>query len=339
MMNKNKTTRVHLLKFLFMLPLVAVILLSFRGQMNSKAPSDGGIQTSSPVLIKDTVPEVTKPNSKGFIINIKDKNGECEVVIKDKNMKEVKRILLTEWNEDEEKYKSLYGEIPPPPAVPTKELKITSANPDVQSHTIKNNIATVTLKNGKKEIYNLSISPEKNAYEKKYDIIATPAVPVEQVREVKVATTQTITSAVSVEPVIEVKFTESPVSIESKINIAEVKPVYTVTTIDAKTNVKTTSTASVKVNPVYSVTKATTVESPVNVKTAYIKESPALLNLGGLTMQNEGQYILLDGKEPGPEYNGKLTGTYRITFLDKKDAVKKYGDKGKNGAVILETIK
>lgn len=53
-----------------------------------------------PVVAKDTIPELTKPNSKGYIINVKDQNGECLLVIKDKTGKEVKRLMLTEWNEN-----------------------------------------------------------------------------------------------------------------------------------------------------------------------------------------------------------------------------------------------
>ncbi len=57
-----------------------------------------------------------------------------------------------------------------------------------------------------------------------------------------------------------------------------------------------------------------------------------ILHLGGLTILDEGQYILLDGKEVPPASYGKLTGPYRITFVDGKEAEKKYGSKGKNGA-------
>ena len=60
------------------------------------------------------------------------------------------------------------------------------------------------------------------------------------------------------------------------------------------------------------------------------------LAIGGLTLQDEGQYIIVDGKE----YNRqeKLDKKYRISFLDKKEAEAKYGGKAHNGAIIVETI-
>jgi len=48
---------------------------------------------------------------------------------------------------------------------------------------------------------------------------------------------------------------------------------------------------------------------------------------------------LLDGKEVNPSSYGKLTGPYRMTFVDKNEAEKKYGAKAKNGAIILGTIR
>jgi hypothetical protein len=358
---------------LFLLPATAILLLAFRnirdGAKTETNPErklvttgqSTGINKPLDASVKDTVPEVTKPNSKGYIINIKDKKGECEIVIKDKNKNEVKRLLLTEWNKDEEKYKALYGEIPPPPPpLPSKAYSISSTNPDVKSFTVEDNIVTVILKNGKKEIYNLDVLSEKEVFEKKYEIID---VKVKYAKELKKpTTTQTIPVKISSETVTEVRLTETPVTINSNTNIAGVKTIQANSNVSTNVNVAAVSTTSpvstveypVKVSSAYKESPVTVVGYPtnknasvdpitvtgyqVNASAAY-KESPVMLNLGGLTIQNEGQYILVDGKEPGPEYKGTLKGTYRITFLYKNDAVKKYGDKGKNGAVILETIK
>ena len=65
--------------------------------------------------ITDTVPVITEPNDKGYIINVKDNKGNCTIVVKDKNGKEVESVLLTKWNENKSYYKDKYGEIPPPP--------------------------------------------------------------------------------------------------------------------------------------------------------------------------------------------------------------------------------
>jgi beta-lactamase regulating signal transducer with metallopeptidase domain len=67
----------------------------------------------------DTVPAVRTVNSKGYYVDIIGVNGNCTVVVKDKNKKEVARLLLTDWNAKEDYYENMYGEIlPPPPPIP-----------------------------------------------------------------------------------------------------------------------------------------------------------------------------------------------------------------------------
>lgn len=60
----------------------------------------------------DTTPKQVIANDKGYYIGIKDNKGNCTVVVEDKNRKEVKRLLLTEWNKNEKYYEGLFGEIP-----------------------------------------------------------------------------------------------------------------------------------------------------------------------------------------------------------------------------------
>ncbi|HKO80524.1 MAG TPA: M56 family metallopeptidase, partial [Chitinophagaceae bacterium] len=184
MMNKMGSAKVHLIRFLFVLPLMAVLLLAFRGgsdnpehvqglgrdeflqknrdiknvgwvydnifnnkvvqihlikknggsevyyvhdkssmgEFDKKYGIDYNILLPGPVpaengsVIVDTTPGISKANSKGYFIDIKDNKGNCVVVIKDKNDKEVKKILLTEWNKKEKYYEDLYGEILSPSA-------------------------------------------------------------------------------------------------------------------------------------------------------------------------------------------------------------------------------
>lgn len=165
-------------------------------------------------------------NSKGYMIDIIGRRDDCIVLVKDKNHKLVKRILLSEWNSKEEYYENLYGELPepppppPPPAAPVPPvpakagvmppapLPPASANaplppvpanagevppaplppaapnvplppappeppklPDnVRSLNMNNEHATVTLKDGTIEKYDLSVSEEKEKFEAKYHI-------------------------------------------------------------------------------------------------------------------------------------------------------------------------
>ena len=103
MMNKTKSARVHLLRFLVLLPILALILISFRSQF--------GKPDTAPVSLEDTIPDVKTPNEKGFIINIKDNKGQCMVVIKDRNGKLVDKLPLTTWNENAATYEGKFGEI------------------------------------------------------------------------------------------------------------------------------------------------------------------------------------------------------------------------------------
>jgi len=211
MMNKIKTARVQLIKSLFVLPVIAMLLLAFRSQMNNTVTArhetnnaldtlpknvwidnkvaislhrsdkmddehrafftrhpeiellhwkkDGSLQIYltkeriehySPaeiekaeakygklpavvegshavgILIRDTVPEQTIPNDKGYLIDIKDNKGHCEVVVKDKGKKIVEKIDFLKWNASREKYEELYGEIPAVPVVPVTATMVNS---------------------------------------------------------------------------------------------------------------------------------------------------------------------------------------------------------------------
>ena len=311
MMNKTKSARLQVARFLFLVPVLAIILLAFRKSFNDQPNAKPIIPA---IILTDTIPDVKIPNSKGYYIDIKDNKGNCMVVVKDKDKKEVKRLLLTEWNEKSGYYENLYGEI----LSPTKteiEKKIKASNPEIRTVTVKNNIATVTLKNGKQEVYTLSLSPEKKAFEERCGIKEEEIA----VTEVRVAEAQTLTTT------------------EEELKVIEVaKPVLTTTNnnnsvreVRIASNVKNAvnSTNSVETNI------ATVVEEPI------VAIERKILHLGGLTILDEGQYILLDGKEVETDSYGKLTGPYRITFVDKKDAEKKYGAKAKNGAIILDTIR
>jgi TonB-dependent SusC/RagA subfamily outer membrane receptor len=133
MMNKIKTTRMHLTRFLFVLPVLLLVLLAFR--QHQQAPPAPVIT----LLQKDTLPAPLAPpaaklaqppleekvvqgkafyNRQGYYITVADNNGECVVIVKDKTKKIVKALLLTEWNNNENYYTNLYGSIPPPPPPP-----------------------------------------------------------------------------------------------------------------------------------------------------------------------------------------------------------------------------
>jgi hypothetical protein len=183
-----------------------------------------GLNKSGYKLIpSDTIPDVTITNSKGYYIDIKDNKGNCMVVIKDKNKKEVKRLLLTEWNEKSGYYENQYGEILNPTKVEIEKM-IKASNPEIRTVAVKNNIATVTLNNGKKEVYTLSLSPEKKAFENKYCLPNSALVPTESLQKVQVESEVESLAEIKEEPIKEVVVNPAEIEVvEQAITVTGVK--------------------------------------------------------------------------------------------------------------------
>ena len=196
MMNKTKSAKLQLGRFLFLFPVLAIILLSFRKSFTDFSAVNMNANTT---ISKDTIPDVKILNSKGYYIDIKDDNGNCTVVVKDKDKKEVKRLLLTEWNSKADHYENLYGEILSP-STNIVEEKIKANNPAITTVTVKGNIATVTLKNGKTEVYTLWLKDQKKAFEERCGIkeVAIEPAEVEEVKltEVTVESAEALTTPV-----------------------------------------------------------------------------------------------------------------------------------------------
>jgi hypothetical protein len=172
MMNKMKTARLHLVRFLFVLPILAVLLLSFR-----KYQASWEIKTSR-IEARDTIPAMQGKlfqNKKGNYIIFEGKHDPMVIVL-DKDKKEIGRLKLSKWDEASE---TKFGELPPPPPPPAPGMppppppaKGTVFNERISDicteWDISTNAAVLTLKNGNKEKYDLTNPEEKAAFEKKY---------------------------------------------------------------------------------------------------------------------------------------------------------------------------
>jgi TonB-dependent SusC/RagA subfamily outer membrane receptor len=71
----------------------------------------------------DTVPKATKtwtagPTDKGYTYKVRENNGTGEVTILDKKKKIVKTMTLEEWENNQASLEKQYGELPPPPPPP-----------------------------------------------------------------------------------------------------------------------------------------------------------------------------------------------------------------------------
>ncbi|MBI5372878.1 MAG: hypothetical protein HZA79_12720 [Sphingobacteriales bacterium] len=224
MMNKFRSAKVHLVKFLFMLPLLSVLLLAFRNNWkdagSSGSRSLSSLAGSEPGKGIDTIPDKVMPAPppppatpvanpvKEFL----DRNPEVKeagwvfrqdntVAILHLTKKDgtVERINV-ESEEERKAAEKKYGPLPYPPPPPAPAGNIVAGMPlmppppppahggilvpgypaapklpeNVESIEISNGKARVSLKNGTVEQYDFANPAEKKAFEKKY---GTPPPP------------------------------------------------------------------------------------------------------------------------------------------------------------------
>lgn len=274
MMNKMKSARAHLIKFLFIVPLVVVLLLAFRNKDTAKQQQQVPAEykeLKNILLPADTVPPAPI-NRKGYYIDVIGNGGNCVIVVKDRNRKEVERLTMKEWNDRSSYYEGLYGEVPPPPPAPPAPGEMPEApeppspvaplppppppppadlkDKNVESIVINNNDITVTLKNGKTEKYNSDNKKEKAAFEKKYGKMTEPPVPpvppkiTTSIRDVSI----TAPVAISTTPVVATTATIAPITTTVDIvPTVEITPVKTVTIKPIRAVVATTTKSDVQV--------------------------------------------------------------------------------------------
>ena len=110
MMNKAKSARVHLIRFLFMLPLLVVVLLAFRNTtQRHQQPLSG--------TVTDTIPTAAKTPPGWKDIQTIDVQETRKVTVRLKNGK-IEKYDLTRF-EERKAFESKYGSLPEPPTPPT----------------------------------------------------------------------------------------------------------------------------------------------------------------------------------------------------------------------------
>jgi beta-lactamase regulating signal transducer with metallopeptidase domain len=117
MMNKKETSRYQKMKWLLLVPVAAVLLLSFnyRENIQQQIKIISGVTTTDTIPPLPRTPYPVKPNSKGNYVDIRNYNGECIVVVESNKQQPIARIPLTKWDADQKNYVAKYGEIPPLP--------------------------------------------------------------------------------------------------------------------------------------------------------------------------------------------------------------------------------
>jgi hypothetical protein len=112
MMNKNKTSRFHALQFLLLLPVVALLLLSFRKQIQEHFWNDQSVLTTD--TIPKAAPRVKEVTFKSNVERIRYTNDERIVTLKDGT---VEKYNMNN-DEDNKRFVEGYGDIPAPPPPP-----------------------------------------------------------------------------------------------------------------------------------------------------------------------------------------------------------------------------
>ena len=196
MMNKMKSARAHLIKFLFVLPLIAVLLVAFRNNSDKLRQKEGLRQ---PVAVKEQATNAlltdTVPGQDKYIIEVivNKKKGDTIVVVRDKkSKKEIKRMTLEEWDKNKKYYESLYGPVDGiveddnhPVLINTDNGRNVYVLKNIDGQTAKfkrleitnDNKVKMTLDNGKEENYNLDNWTEKEEFENKYGKILPVTAP------------------------------------------------------------------------------------------------------------------------------------------------------------------
>lgn len=124
MMNKTQSARVHLIRFLFLLPLLVVVLLAFRNTNQERRQSRIAKETKA-----DTIPAAVKeyPALKEIVtINVTD---EGKATIRLKNGKVEKYDLMVP--KEMEAFERKYGKLPEPPQPPALPVEVERTLPDV----------------------------------------------------------------------------------------------------------------------------------------------------------------------------------------------------------------
>lgn len=400
MMNQIKSARVQVIRFLFILPLVAVLLLAFREVKQKERRKD--IQQQ--LLLSDTIPA-----SEIATINVNKKDGESSVTIVLKNG------TTDTYNLDDPKQKEAfekkYGKLdppPPPPALSNEQLNQIKIQKNVQTINISNekgqNIVRIRLNNGKEEVYKIDNIKEKEQLELKYGKLVTtspPPPPVPSVlsnkgyylsvaddmgecivivkdKKKNIVEALKLTDWTANEKKYEAKYGKipppPPPAAPATITVTGYKTIKDVSTASEPAAVMVegapvTVSATSPVAVVEGKPLTTTVAAADPLKPVVVQGKPLIENVtttapgssssvkevtvvgyrtstdktGNVRLKkgNDNVLYILDDKEAtADDINALNPNTIEsISVLKNENAVKLYGEKGKNGVIIIKTKK
>ncbi len=340
MMNKKKSARKQLLRMLFLLPATAVLLLAFRNYDHNPLKKD----ISLTEVMKGRYIDTTAPRMEEFLKQHPEVDG-ISVQQNKNNGVAVNTLLIKLKNGKTEKYNmsrkeemdvvfSKYGFLPippppplPPPPPPANETKADGSD----SYTEKTITIADNSANDLKEVKVVAGYPlnEARAYNTQSDavIAGSPVYFVDGKETIKAEVDKISPDEIASVNVYKGDDAVAVYGKEYKSGVVAVitkKYATSITTKPGTVIVEGTGTGNVYA----------TRPDEVRIVQGYKKATIAS------TSPATGQkLIILDGKDITPTDNTfTLKGNYNIVTLTPEEAVKKYGEKGKYGAMIIKTV-
>lgn len=324
MMNKIKTAKVHLVKFLFIIPLLALMLVAFR-QKNKMLRTNEMIRNYPMLsnLIGDTVPKTPPPPPSPEISAIK----------------------------------------PSMPAQPSKSKQLPG---NVSSITITEFNATVKLKNGRKETYDLSKPKERAGFEKKYGQLLPPVPPAPVVEvepaeepeqaEKSVPAVKPAPPAIPAKPMMQVSPVK-PVKVSVNSKVAGLEPLCILDgePLPEGTDISTINASTIESIEVVKGAQAVSLygkkalngvviitSKPIYIKTKTGKAEVISAKASAVKIDKISDYpglVIIDGKESTKEALSKIdpVNISQVDVLTGDSAISQYKEKGGKGVMIITT--
>lgn len=332
MMNKVRTAKVHLLRFVFVLPLAAVLLLAFRSGIGQNASQSAYLQAA---VINDT----TKPmDFDEFMKRNPSVNGvgwmsePHRMIVKLKNGGEERYNL--ENAADREKLVQKYGGIPasppPPPPAPAApgrgHISISTATPGLSpAHkaffTHNPSVTRVEWADGRQmtvhsasgiETYDLNEKNEVAKAEKKYGRL--PALPIHNDEDPGAPP-----APQPAEPAVAVAEPPAPAwPARPGEAAAPIPPLHQEGLLLSADEIIISDNGHIKL------------KGDVKVD----NESLDAVEIKHASLSWESESILIVDGRPA-ERNKKYTGRFKVKKLPEEEAVRKYGEQGRKGVVEL----
>lgn len=361
MMNRLKSARVHLVKFLFVLPLLAVMLVAFRNNegwyKDIKTDTIKKPDPASLEKIKDVMQQGFKliPLGQFYKQNASVKevawSSDEEIVL---YLKNGTREAYDSGNENDlKKLASVYGGIPAvlplipsvnppgkplPPSAPGKPAEpLPPTAPKLPDGAVSleeiNNRITITFKNGKKEVYDLSKPEEKAAMEKKYGtVLRLTQLPVADVIEAE--RPKTGKPAVIVVPA-----NEEIVDVVEGADVAVEEPVIHLTG-NVSISVDTDTSGAVMIADEVVVHGVSSVKSKKSVRVYYVDGKKALIQDSKvLVKQFKISHAEIVGDPVTVKAHGEISTATIINLVTVQNAKNKEAYISKESVRLVEEIR